>query len=52
MSEKEKALELIKRLRKASYNRNYFGRDMTIDEKIAVELVEEVFEVEEPYPHE
>lgn len=48
MTEKEKALELIKELRKASYNHTYYGTDMAIDEETAVMLVEEVFEVEEP----
>lgn len=48
MTEKEKALELIKKLRDASYNHTYYGTDMAIDEETAVMLVEEVFEVEEP----
>lgn len=47
MTEKEKALELIKQLRNASYNHTYFGTDMAIDEERAVALVEEIFEVEE-----
>lgn len=47
MDEKEKALELIKRIRKASYNHAYYGTDMAIDEETAVEIVEEVFDVEE-----
>ncbi len=54
MNEKEKALELIRRLRKASYNHGYCGsmlQWMAIDEETAVELVEEIFEVEEPYPN-
>lgn len=48
MSEKEKAIELIRRLRQASYNHAYFGIDMAIDEETAVYLVEEMLEVEEP----
>lgn len=48
MTEKEKALELIKRLRQASYNHTYYGKDMAIDEETAVMLVEKVFDVEEP----
>lgn len=49
MTEKEKALELIKRLRSASYNHAaaFCGIDMAIDEETAIELVEEIFEVEE-----
>lgn len=48
MTEKEKALKLIKELREASYNHTYYGKDMAIDEEMAVFLVEEIFEVEEP----
>lgn len=48
LGEKEKALELIKRLRAASYNHTYYGTDMAIDEEDAIELVEEIFDVEEP----
>lgn len=48
MNEKEKAIELIRRLREASYNHTHFGTWMAIDEETAVELVEEIFEVEEP----
>lgn len=48
MTEKEKALKLIKELRKASFNHADFGTDMAIDEETAVFLVEEIFEVEEP----
>ena len=48
MTEKEKALILIKELRKASYNHSDFGTYMAIDEEMAVFLVEEIFEVEEP----
>ena len=48
MTEKEKALELIKELREASYNHTYYGEDMAIDEETAVSLVEEIFGVEEP----
>lgn len=48
MDEKQKALKLIKMLRKSSYNHAFYGTDMAIDEETAVELVEEVFEVEEP----
>ncbi|MGN1196529.1 MAG: hypothetical protein ACI4TA_02900 [Acetatifactor sp.] len=48
MTEQEKALILIKELRKASYNHSDFGTDMAIDEETAVFLVEEIFEVEEP----
>ena len=48
MDEKEKALELIKRLRNASYNHTCYGTYMAIDEESAVELVEEIFDVEEP----
>lgn len=43
-----KALSLIKKLRKASYNHAHYGTDMAIDEETAIELVEEVFDVEEP----
>ena len=48
MTDKEKVLELIKKIRDASYNHTYYGTDMAIDEETAVRLVEEVFEVEEP----
>ena len=48
MTEQEKALILIKELRKASYNHSDFGTDMAIDEETAVFLVEEIFEAEEP----
>ena len=44
---REKALELIKALRKASYNHADYGKDMAIDEETAVTLVEEIFGVEE-----
>ena len=47
MTEKEKALTLIKKIRDASYNHAYYGTDMSIDEETAVSLVEEIFEVEE-----
>ena len=47
MTEKEKALKLIKELRRVSYNHTYYGKDMAIDEDTAVSLVEEIFEVEE-----
>lgn len=48
MTEKEKALTLIKRIRDASYNHADYETDMAIAEETAVSLVEEVFEVEEP----
>lgn len=48
MTEKEKALELIRRLRNASYSHADYGEDMAIDEETAVALVEEIFHVEEP----
>ena len=44
---KKKALELIQRLRKVSYNHTYYGSDMAIDEETAVALVEEIFGMEE-----
>lgn len=48
MTEKEKALKLIEKLKEASYNHAYYGMDMAIDEDTAVSIVEEIFEVEEP----
>lgn len=47
MNEKRKALELIKRLRDASYNHTDYGNWDAVDTDTAISLVEEIFEVDE-----
>lgn len=47
LEEKKKALELIKRLKAASYNHADYGTDVAIDVEDAIALVEEIFNVEE-----
>ena len=47
LEEKKKALELIKRLKAASYKHSDYGTDVAIDVEDAIALVEEIFNVEE-----